>query len=89
MHDHAGALRQHQGQERPIEADGRQEVEVEFLLPFDLIERGVAARRRGRAAQRMDDDVHAAEVLPHATSDSIAAIEGSEVSRDDQIIAFG
>ncbi len=67
MDHHPAALRDHCGYELTVEPDGSHQVQVELLSPFPVAQRCETARRRGRAAEHVNDDVDpAGEVVPEA-----------------------
>ena len=73
MDHHSGPARLHIGKKRTIEPDRRHQVQVDFLDPLLVVERRVAAGRRRRPAQHMDDDIDPAEPLADRRSDTRAA----------------
>jgi hypothetical protein len=73
MDDYTGALFDHPGQQRPIEPDGREEVLVERLVPFVVVEDGKATGRRGRATDDVNEDIHAAKMFIYGVGDTGAA----------------
>ena len=88
MYDNAGALLDHRRQERAIEAHGAEEVLVERLVPFRVVEYGEAARRRGRAADDMRDDVYAAKTVADCVRDGGASFHRRYIG-DDEVLDLG
>ncbi len=85
MNDHARAPLEHRRQQRPIEPDRRQQVEVERAPPFLVVEHGEAARRRRRAAQHMNEDVDAAEPVADRVGHGRAARKRRDIRRDEKL----
>ena len=56
-----GRPRQRAEQQRSVETDRRQQIQVECPMPLFIIEHGEATTRGCRTADDMDDDVGAAE----------------------------
>ena len=83
MYDEAGALLDHRRQERPIEAHGAEEVLVQRLVPFRVVEHGESARRRGGAADDMNDDVDAAETVADRVRDGGASFHRRYIGHDE------
>jgi hypothetical protein len=54
MDDHAASLLQHPGEQRAIEANGGEQVDVECLLPVLVAEGEDAAARRARTPDVVD-----------------------------------
>ena len=65
MDDDAAALRDHRGHELAIKPDGRHQVVIDLPGPFRVAERREAARRGGRAAEHVNDDIEPAQALAH------------------------
>jgi hypothetical protein len=77
--DYAGALRHHQRQQPPVEPHGGQQVAVQRLLPL-VVREGSEAAARGRCpADVVDQDVDAAEALPHKADDLLRPLGCAEV----------
>src|ERR1700676_3837227 len=85
MYDDAGALLDHRRQERAIEAHGAEEVLVERLVPFRVVEYGEAARRRGGTAHDMNDDVDTAETAEDRVRDGRASFDRRYIG-DDEVL---
>jgi hypothetical protein len=88
MYDNAGALLDHRRQERAIEAHGAEEVLVERLVPFRVVEYGEAARRRGGAAHDMNDDVDTTETAEDRVRDGCASFDRRYIG-DDEVLGVG
>src|SRR6266481_5587450 len=63
MDDDAGALRNHRRQQSAIETNCGHQVLVQFLGPLGVVERRESTARRAGAAEHVDEDVDAAELL--------------------------
>ena len=57
MNDDAAALCHHRGHELAVKPDGGHQVEVELLGPLRVAQRRGAARRGGRPAEHVNDDI--------------------------------
>ena len=82
MDDHTGPLREHGRQQRAIEPHRRHQVEIDLFPPRLVVECGEPAGRRLRAAEHVDDDVDAAQVVEGALSDKGATLSRRDVRRD-------
>ena len=87
MDDDAAALRHHRRHERTVEPDGRHQVEVEFLGPFRVVQRRETARRAGRPAEHVNDDIDPAQALAYRGSEPGAAAGSSQVGVDEHLLA--
>lgn len=84
MDDDAACARHHVRQEQAVEADGRQKIVGQFLLPLLLRERRKSAGRGGRASQHVDEDVDAAEALGNGVGERSRAVFGGQIGRNEK-----
>jgi hypothetical protein len=66
-----------------IQANCREEIELEFALPRFIIKNGEPSCRRRRAANDMDQDIEPAEPLFDCSGNFLAAIQSRNVSFDE------
>ena len=83
MDDHAGALLNHSRHKRAIQTYRREQVLIQRLVPFVVIQHGKAARRCRGPAHHMHEDVDAAETLTNRLRNDGAAFGGGDIGRDE------
>src|SRR4029077_13590207 len=69
-------------------AHGAEEVLVQRLVPFRVVEHGKAARRRGGAADDMNDDVDATEIVADRVRDGGASFHRRYIG-DEEVLGVG
>jgi hypothetical protein len=85
MDDDARPLLEHRRKECAIKADGGEQVGVDRVLPIVVAESQHAAARRRRAADIVDEDVHAAEAVHYLPDHSIHTSASTDVGLDEQL----
>src|SRR5258705_11282987 len=82
MNDHSGALLEAHWQERPGQSDGWEQVQPERPMPFTIIEDCEPARRRGRSAYYVDNDIDASESDANRVCHRCAPFGRRDIGRD-------
>src|SRR6266853_1118234 len=86
VNDDARTLLNHSRQERPIQAHGRKQIEVELPLPCLVVKHREPASRRRRAADDVDHDVNPAKALANSTGNGRAAFRTGHVCGNEHRI---
>src|ERR1700730_13878773 len=81
MDDDGWALRNHRWQERPVEAHGGHQIEVQLLRPFVVAERRKAAARRLGTAEHIDENVDPAKLFKHCPHHGGATLRRGDIGR--------
>jgi hypothetical protein len=80
--DHTCASRKHRGQQGPIEAHGRHQVEIDLLSPLFVVERREAAGGRLRSAEHVHDHIDTAQCVEREPSNTSAPLRCGDIRRD-------
>ena len=85
MNDHPRSLLQHRWQESAIQADRREQIQIQLALPPLVRESGKPARRCGRSADVVNQDVDAAVSFENGAGDLANPIGGADIRLNVQI----
>jgi hypothetical protein len=78
-------LGDHRGYQGTIQTDRGEQVLVQGLVPFVVIEHGEPAGRRRGAPHDMHDDVDSTETLADGLGDDGAAVRSGDIRGDELI----
>ena len=83
----ARPLRDHARHQRPVQPQGRQQVQGQLGLPFRITQGREAAAGGGGAAKHVDDDVGATHPVPHSVGDDLASFRRGQIGGDEQRVS--